>query len=192
LKGFQLYHEKELLLLVANGDERAFKELFRLYAKLLFPFFVKLTRSHLAAEELIQETMLRVWQNRQKLPSLESPRSWLFKIGVNQAYTWMQKEARNARTPVFSDEMNDLHTYDTIQAKELQHELALAVKELPPRRKLIYQLSRERDMKVTEIAGHLDVSVSTVKNALSAALSSIWKRLQRTVHIIPFLLLTIF
>ena len=183
----QLHSESELLQLVADGDENAFREIFRRYTSLLFPFFVKLTHSSHAAEELIQETMLRFWQHRQKLPFLENPRSWLFKIGANRAYTWMSTEARRQNNVFLEPDFIDTEVYSGIQAKQLHEEISLAVMELPARRKLIYRLSRDRHMKVSEIADHLGLSVSTVKNTLAAALSTIWKRLQKTGHIIPLL-----
>ena len=58
------YDERELLLRVAEGDESAFTQVFNLYARLLFPFLARITKSKAVAEELIQEVLLRVWINR--------------------------------------------------------------------------------------------------------------------------------
>ncbi len=177
MKSFFSHTETELLRLVAAEDQQAFRELFRRYAHLLFPFFVKLTHSKLEAEELIQETMLRIWKNRHKLPELENPRSWLFKVGANQAFTWLKKRSRY-NTVELTEELQDEYC-DPLSLKELQHNISKAVDELSARRKLIYQMSREKDMKTNEIASQLNISASTVKNSLASALSFISTRIQK-------------
>ncbi|MBO9682897.1 MAG: hypothetical protein J7502_09565 [Flavisolibacter sp.] len=52
--------EKELLLLVADSNESAFRQLYDLYDRLLMPCLTDLTKSDHVAEDLVQETMLRV------------------------------------------------------------------------------------------------------------------------------------
>ncbi len=185
-------NETDLLLLVAEGDEAAFKLLFDLYARLLFPFLVRLTGSDADAEDILQETMLRVWVHRDELPALEKPRSWLFRVASNCAYNRLAQNASRERTirslPIpISDDFNPVE--ESLALSELKKAIRLAVHKMPPRRKQIYQLSREEGRDVREIADYLGVSKSTVKNSLAEALVFIREELKRSGHSYSILIL---
>ena len=62
----EFYSDNELLSQIAEGDERAFSALYYRYDTMLYVFLMKLTRSEAAAEELLQETFLRLWLHRDK------------------------------------------------------------------------------------------------------------------------------
>jgi RNA polymerase sigma-70 factor (ECF subfamily) len=64
-----------------------------------------------------------------------------------------------------------------------------AVAQLPMQAKRIYLLSREKGMKIPEIAAELSLSPSTVKNSLVRSLQTIRNYLQQAGHLLPFLLL---
>ncbi len=179
------YDEKELLLRVAEGDESAFTHVFNLYARLLFPFLTRITKSKAVAEELIQEVLLRVWINRDKLPELKQPRSWIFRIASNLAYTWMHKKALEDKIiGSRPEEEGQLSAETTLSYKELQEKIQKAVRRLPPRRQLIYQLSRNKGLTLEEIAQQLRISKSTVKNTLSNALKSIREYLEQSGYLL--------
>ena len=91
------YSEKDVLMRVADGDETAFKLVFELYGKLLYPFLYRTVKSSAVAEELIQEVMLRVWLNRDKLPGIDYPRQWIFKIASNLAFTAIQRRLKEGQ-----------------------------------------------------------------------------------------------
>ncbi len=184
--------EADLLLLVSEGNEPAFKALFALYARLLFPFLARLTGSETDAEEIIQETLLRVWIHRDELPALEKPRSWLFRVASNQAYNWLAAKASQERTiktraAIPTEQYNPVEEF--LSLADLKKDILAAVNKLPPRRKLIYRLSREEGRSVKEISGELGVSGSTVKNSLAEALSFIREELKRSGHSLSILLL---
>ena len=63
-----------LFRLTAEGDEKAFTDLFNLFLPKLYPFILKLTRSESVVEEIIQETFIKVWLNRDKLAEIERQR----------------------------------------------------------------------------------------------------------------------
>jgi RNA polymerase sigma factor (sigma-70 family) len=175
--------EKELFYRIAEGDEMAFKELYNSYGKILFPFLFKLTNAADIADEIIQEVFLRIWLYRHKLPDVEYPRAWIFKIASNQTYDWLKKNALAAKAVNENYNNKDYNvntTEETLTINEIKCLVNKAVAALPHKRRLIYKLNREDGMKVAEIAAHLAISVSTVKNALLIAVKSVAESLEKT------------
>ncbi|GAB3428076.1 RNA polymerase sigma factor [Niabella aquatica] len=74
-----VYTDKEWFALIAEGDETAFRHIFEDYTRSLRPFLLKMDATGFLMEEVIQETMLKVWLRRDQLPLVEYPRSWVFK-----------------------------------------------------------------------------------------------------------------
>ena len=180
------YSDKELFLLIAEGDEKAFQSLFALYSKLLFPFLAQLTKSEFQSEEIIQETLLRIWIRRDQLPEIENPRSWTFRIASNLAYTWLSRKAleeKGLQRQEFQRDGEDWSGEESVALKELKGYLKNAIDMLPPQRKLIYQLSREGELSLDEIADQLKLSKSTVKNALLIATKAIREHLTKFGYI---------
>jgi len=174
---------------VAGGDETAFKRIFELYAKLLYPFLYRTVKSSVVAEELIQEVMLRVWLNRDKLPSIDYPRQWIFKIATNLAFTAIQRTLKEGQ--VMQTLGKDIQNSENLEAelsfRELKRHVRKAVNQLPAARRRIYQLSREEGMSREEIANHLKISPSTVKNSIVSALKSIREHLEKEGYMLSLL-----
>lgn len=190
---YSSYRDKELFLLISSDDEEAFRYVFALYSKLLFPFLARFTKSEFQSEEIIQETMLRVWIRRDQLPDIDNPRSWTFRIASNLAYTWLTRRAREEKALLKQEFQRDGESRsgeESLALKELKVHLKKAVEQLPPKRKLIYQMRREQEMSLTEIAEYLDISKSTVKNSLLTALKSIREYLAKAGYLLMLWLFT--
>ncbi len=168
-------NEKDLFAWIAKGDEAAFADLFNLFLPKLYPFIIKFTRSEQATREVIQETFLRVWLNRDKLDEIENPGGWLFKVASNECYTYARKMVLHAKFsyPLLSEAGTATSTEDWLDLKELNQLISDAVDQLPPQRKKIYQMSRNEGKSIPEIAAALQISPNTVKNALVTSLKFI-------------------
>src|SRR5258706_4910255 len=83
--------EEELKRRIAEGDEGAFARLFHQYYNLLRPFVWKFTRRETDAEEILQETFIRVWLNRDKITGIENLRGWIFTIASRICLTHIRK-----------------------------------------------------------------------------------------------------
>ena len=180
------FSERELLMHVAEGDEKAFKQVFELYAKLLYPFLFRTVKSSELAEELIQEVMLRVWLNRDKLPGIGYPRQWIFKIATNLALTSIQRRLTEGQIiNTLSKRFQNIENLEAdLQLRELKRHVQEAVRQLPVARRRIYQLSREEGMSRDEIASHLQISPSTVKNSIGSALKFIREHLEKAGYLV--------
>jgi len=173
--------EKHLFSLVSEGDEKAFNVLFNLFLPRLYPYIIKLTRSETAAQEVIQETFIRVWLSRDKLAEIDNPTGWLLKVASNECYTHMRKSALNSRLPNHLSRPTMINNaQELLDTKEIKQLVEEAVSALPPQRRKIYRMSRDQGKSIPEIASELQISPNTVKNALVISLKFIREHLARS------------
>lgn len=187
------YSDKELFRLISEGDENAFRQLFHVYVPQLQPLARHITKTDAVAEDIIQETFLKLWISRDKLPAIENPRSWLLKIVFHQSFSYLRRQAVHGKAMDMlgaGEPEQELFTPETNLAYTTMVKLiGEVVAQLPPQAKRIYLLSREKGMKIPEIATELSLSPSTVKNSLVRSLQTIRKYLEQAGHLLPFLLL---
>jgi len=168
------FNDKELFIQIANGDERAFTELFHTYTPKLLPFLIKLTRNEHLAQEMIQETFLRLWMNRAELIKVNQPAAWIYRIASNVSITWLRTQGNRLKLlqkmefPTTADSINE-----QIDSKELELIISRTVCLLPERRQQMYRLSREQGLTHQQIAEQLNLSLSTVKNQIGISLKFI-------------------
>ncbi|NLR82365.1 RNA polymerase sigma factor [Chitinophaga eiseniae] len=184
----QSYNDKELFQAISEGDETAFRKLFHIYVPQFRAIAQHITKTAAVTEDIIQETFLRLWISRDKLPDIEQPRSWMLRIVFYQSFTYLRKQAVHHKAldtlapiePAFSMEENMAYT-------SMIKQVGVAVAELPPRAQQIYRLSREQGLKIPEIAQQLSLSSNTVKNSLVRSLQAIRKHLEASGHLLPAL-----
>jgi RNA polymerase sigma factor (sigma-70 family) len=133
----QIFNERLLLKQISEGDEQAFGILFYHYLPVLQAFALRFTKSSAAAEEIIQDTFLRVWLNRDKLDEVENVKAWLYKYASNECLGHLRKVLKQARAidNLRQDQPNESNTtVDTIQLNEINHLITDAVDRLPTQR----------------------------------------------------------
>lgn len=182
--------EKQLFIQVSAGDERAFDALFKAFLPKIYPYIIKFTKSEAAAQEIVQETFIRVWLSRDKLSEIDNPGGWLFKVASNECYSYLRKSILNNKffNPITIEPDPVNTTHESFALKELNRLISEAINKLPAQRKKIYRMSRDEGKSIPEIAAILNISPNTVKNALVAALKFIREYLVK-YGIIFFLLL---
>jgi RNA polymerase sigma factor (sigma-70 family) len=188
--------EKSIFCQVAEGDESAFGRLVEIYGPQLEQAVFRAIRNKEPLRDILQDVFLQIWLGREKLADLQDPRTWILKIAYYRSYTWL----RNNRT-----RENVISTTDqppeTLSAGNQVEELALfnetkrlindAVDQLAPQTKRIFQLSRDEQLKIDEIAQLLGVSPQTVKNTLTKALKQVREHLKQQGVLIPVAVLLI-
>jgi RNA polymerase sigma factor, sigma-70 family len=175
------YREKDDLLLIAEGDEQAFYRFYTHYAGLLRPFLAQFTRSQTDVEDILQETFIRVWLNRDRLSTIENMRAWINRIASNVYLDHVEREIkRRERKASFGEALYQSglsHSAERTHLLDLHHQIRKAMENLTEQKKRVFRMNRELDMKPAQIAAKLNMPVGTVKNQLSAALAEIRKHL---------------
>lgn len=178
----------ELLTLIAQGDEKAFRELFDQYSQLIYSFAYHLTDSDIIAKDVVQEIFIRIWTNRHTLDQIVNIRAWILRLTRNHVLNGLKRKAHETvllREIKAGLSENHHQTDETIQYRELELLLNQAVAQLPPQQQKVYQLSRNAGLRHDEIAALLNISQETVKKHIMAALLSIRKYLERKGKLRP-------
>ncbi len=166
--------EKELLMEVAAGSEKAFRELFNQYHQHLGRYIFTITRSRVMAEEIVQDVFMKIWVNHQRLSEVQSFKAYLFVLSRNYTLNYLRKVARDQL-------LKDRWQQDVVQALKAEDGLPSsyyrlldqAIDQLPTQQRTVYLLSRHQRLKYSEIAERLNLSRETVKSYLKIATSSI-------------------
>jgi len=176
-----LYSDKDLLSFLWNDDPRGLEILFRLYHQPLFRFVFFMLREKADAEDTVQEVYLNLWKVRHHLEGNTRFKAYLFRACKNKALSRMKAAERLSYHQEELIEASD----ETCQADEILHHQHLSqyleqqINSLPPKRRLIFQLSRFEQMTYKEIADYLDISQKTVEHQIMAALKFMRQALTR-------------
>lgn len=183
-----MHKEKELFQQIAEGDEVAFETLFRLYVPQIRTAVAGVLASEIYVKDILQEVFLNLWLSRDRLPEVENPRNWIFKITYNRCYTWLQKlqreEARN-HTAALHLAGEDNGPEQLLGFRETSQLVQEAILQLPPRSREIYELHRNQGLKVPEIARQLGVAPQSVSNSLHQSVLRIRQYLLEKGMVIP-------
>lgn len=176
------YPDQKLISAIQNGDLTAYEELYKKYYVYLCFVAEHITRNHADAEEIVSDVFVRLWNLREKSEIILHVKAYLIRAVHNASLNYIE---HNAVMLKFSESLSssDLkvlawesdyplgHLYE----KELQDILTNCINELPEACREIFLLSRDKDMKYSEISKKLDISVNTVKSQLKIALSRLRK-----------------
>ena len=173
-------HMEELLPKIAAGDTEAFKVLYHQYRHRLYGFLFQLTKSHSVSEDLLQDTFMRIWEDRERLVEVRDIKAYIFTMVKHRALNSLKrisKEEVVIRHIAHHSEVEDRGTESNVQYNELKRNIDRVVRQLPPQQRTVYQMSREEGLRQEEISDRLNVTVATVKKHLTLSLRYIRKNL---------------
>lgn len=184
--------EKEKLYLLSRGSNEAFEHMYYLYSGKLYNFILKLTQGNThVAEELVQRTFIKIWEQQTKIDPERSFLSYLCTIAKNLLLNDYEHEAvRYIYTEYVKNNADML--YDNVTEKEIDRKLLedfidKLTEELPPKRKEIFILSRKYGYSNKTIARQLQISESTIETQLAKSLAYMREKLKYYIIYILFL-----
>lgn len=171
------YTEPELLRLIAEGNEPAFRILYDKYHVKIFDYLIVITKAKEAAEEIVADIFLKLWMGREWIAEINNLEAFLKKVAYNKAIDFMRHTARNKKMQaIIAREMNqeaDDSLMNVLLERDYQRIIQEAVNSLSPQRRLVFTMSRYRGLTHDEIARELNLSINTVSNHTKEALKSI-------------------
>lgn len=159
--------EVRLIGAIAKGDAQAFETLYRGYFPRLARFLDRMTRSAHLIEEIVNDTMLVVWQKAHTFDHTSKVSTWVFAIAYRKAL----KAVQAFDDPVESDSddypgVNENEPEQELSQQQMQGLLAKALDELPSEQRHVVNLAYFHGMDYAEIAEIMDCPVNTVKTRM--------------------------
>ncbi|WP_370663399.1 RNA polymerase sigma factor [Massilia rhizosphaerae] len=178
--------EASLVGRVAAGDRRAFEMLYRAYFPRLARFLQRMTRSVPLIEEIVNDTLLVVWQKAATFDGSCKVSTWVFAIAYRKACKALHALDEPAVDAAEECAGDDAGRPDwRFEQQRLAHAVDAAVAALPLAQRAAFQLTFYHDMGYAEIAEIMECPVNTVKTRLFHARRRLATLLEDQLEIRP-------
>ena len=172
------YSDEQLMLLFQGGNENAYIELVNRYKDKLINFIFNYLGDIESSEDVVQETMIKLYQKKHYYKEIAKFSTWLYTIAKNLARTELRKRKQRKTTLLsqFSkdDKMYDLPSNDNEVGQEIQTEIVSkiirkAVDHLSEKFKTVITLRDIQQLSYEDISEIIDVPIGTVKSRINRA-----------------------
>ncbi|QHW00016.1 RNA polymerase sigma factor [Spirosoma endbachense] len=164
-----LLTDNELLALLREDDEQAFRELYDRYWYKMYVIAHRKLRRKEVAEELAQELFVMIWQKRESLRVINLQAF----LGVSLKNLMIDYIRRNIQEEHYLDQLQRFFpaktfaTMEAVQLNELSEAIQSALAKLPEKTREIFILNRFEHLTIREIAQRLNLSEKTIEYHLS-------------------------
>ena len=183
--------EKDLLHQLSQDNVGAFKDIYDHYWHKMYLTALKKTQSNDVAEELVQEIFSKIWERRHNL-NIENLETYLFtalKYAVISHIRTVIKSRQNENIDIYADTFTTNNDENPQSTWDLQTALDTALRFLPDKTRLIFEMSRYEEMPHREIASQLDISEKAVEYHITQALKLLRVQLKDFMPLIALLFL---
>lgn len=150
---------------VKSRDPRAFDKLMREYSGELHHFILRMVSNAEDAQDILQDTFVRVWEKSHQFKGNSSVKTWIFRIAINLSYTHLKKRKRWGYSVL--DEIKTLVSgSDPVKETEKLHDLTLLEKSLStltPRQQAVVVARIYQDLPFAQIAEAVGCSENSAK-----------------------------
>lgn len=178
--------DRRLMQAFCNGDESAFDALFRRWSGRVLRFVDRMIRDPAVAEELLQETFLRVHRAREKWEPSARFSTWLFTIATNVALNELRRPFRRRVHESTDAEREGAPRELAAEApgvdevahvRRLAGDVERALESLPERQRAALWLTAVEGLSYAEVAASLETSPQSVKALVHRGRSALAERL---------------
>ncbi len=159
-----------LIKRVQNGDMVAFSEIVDRYKNRLMNTIVRMISSQQEAEDIVQETFLRVYQHRDSFDFRHCFSTWLYTIALNLARNELRKRKRFKFFDIF--DMQGHESEISVEMKlpsNISKVLETAIESLPEKYKTAFMLRDIQEQSYEEVAKIMNIPLGTVKSRVNRA-----------------------
>lgn len=165
--------EQQVFTALKEGHESAFEMLFKTYYQSLCKYAYSFLNDKDEAEEVVQAAFITVWDKRKAIEIQTSIKSYLYRMVRNSCLNVIKHKKvkkQHAAYEMAGGEPSHESVSQSIISSELEQKIYEALKALPEQCRLVFQLSRFEELKYSEIANQMNISVKTVENQMGKAL----------------------
>lgn len=177
MKNSKLNKTPSYASLLKKGDKKAYRVIFNTYYKRLYAFALKYVENSYAAEEVVENVLLTLWQKRHRMDEISNLKSYLYTMVRNGAIDYLKNQKKFERY--------DKTKHDSVQLMEqfiIEEEthaiLFQALERLPSKCRKVFELSCLEGVKYADIAEDLQISLNTVKSQRARAIELLREHLK--------------
>ena len=189
-------NEQQLVERLRNDDEAAFKVIYNNFYPKLYYFVLEFVPLKDVAENIVQDTLVTLWNKRNHLKDDSNFTSYLFTVAKNNALKKLRDKKYSQK--LFSNAIDvgeldlnvetlstvDTSVYAFMDIEQIIHETLV---NLPPQCRKVFELSRFQEMKNREIAEELDISIKTVEKHISKGIKTFKIALKDYLPLVAYL-----
>lgn len=160
----------------AKTKEVAFKKLLSQYKERLYWHIRKIVISHDDANDVLQNTFVKIFKNIDNFKAESKLYSWMYRIATNEAISFINKKAKNKSVDItdYQQKMvSNLEDDNWFSGNEIQIILQKAIATLPQKQQLVFNMKYFDDLKYKEISEILETSVGGLKASYHHAVKKI-------------------
>ena len=168
-----IFEEKTLLDELKKGNHNAFSEIFEHYSNSLFQFSLGYLKSQEAAEDIVQEVFIKIWNNRKNIKTNTSFQAYLFKITLNSVRRHFNLLSRynDLKHGVLAESFDASADFDDrTDYQYLLEKLDNLIKLMPEKRKEVFCLKKIEGKSLKEISEELNITTKTVEYHITEAM----------------------
>ncbi len=155
---------------------QAFQILVKTYQERLYWHIRKIVLNHDDADDVLQNTFMKVWRNLDKFREESSLYTWLYRIATNESITFVNSVKKRSLIP-----MNDTTEFllqnmvsdEFFEGDEIQVRLQEAILKLPEKQRIVFNMKYFDDMKYEDMSEILETSVGALKASFHHAVKKI-------------------
>ena len=169
----------QLMRAIQNGDMVSFNRMVDRYKDRLMNVIGRMLSSTEEAEDIVQETFVRVYLHRQSFNFQHCFSTWIYTIALNLARNELRKRKKFKFYDI--DDMQGGESEFAVEAKipsRLPQALNAAIKELPEKYRMAFVLRDIQELAYDEVAKILSVPLGTVKSRVNRARMMLWEKLK--------------
>jgi RNA polymerase sigma-70 factor (ECF subfamily) len=174
--------ERALIGRLQRRDPQALAELYDRYGRMAYSLVLRVVRDKTIAEDLVQETFLRVWNRVHSMdPEKGTIGPWLLAIARNRAIDYLRSSAGRERNAVELDEISHPSLYREMESEILFSDRARRVKaamdKLAPNYRTVMELAYFEGLSQSEMSARMGQPLGTIKTWVRTALQSLREEL---------------
>lgn len=165
--------ESDLIIGLKKNDHDSFQKIFKRYSKPLFQFSLSYLKSNEAAEDVVQEVFIKIWNNRKSIKTDTSFQSYLFTIALNTIRKYFNKLSK--RNKIKHDILIDSSKHksnldDNPDYQSLLDKLDELINRMPEKRRQVFIKKKIEEKSLKEIADELSITTKTVEYHITEAM----------------------
>ncbi|MDM9630585.1 RNA polymerase sigma factor [Robiginitalea aurantiaca] len=165
-----------------DTQNQAFRELVSVYQERLYWHIRRIVLTHQNADDVLQETFIKVFRNIDGFKGESKLYSWMYRIATNEALSFLKRNSKIqgiSGEEIQQNQLANLRADPYFDGDQAEYELQQAIAELPEKQRLVFNMKYFQEMKYEEISEILETSVGGLKASYHLAVKKVERHLKQ-------------